>query len=83
MFSLLSVGGPYLSLYVTMPFDVHEFKDNPSLELLTANPPRKDDWIFLAKHYGLKVKSGATKSEIRASVIDSLVLSKQLPDTSL
>ena len=66
-----------------MPFDVRVFTEKPNLDLIKANPPKKDDWIFLAKHYCVTVKAGMTKNEIRASVVNSLVLLKLLPEEAL
>lgn len=66
-----------------MPFDVHEFTGNPSLDLITDSSPRKDDWIYLARHYHVQIKSGMTKNEIKTNIIHDLVLNSVLPEDAL
>ena len=62
-----------------MAFNAPNFVKNLNVEALTLNPPRKDDWIYIAKHFGVSLKSGMNKSEIKETVLSDLVLKELLP----
>ena len=66
-----------------MPFAAPDFVKDPTVDALTDNPPRKDDWTYIAKHFGVGLKSGMSKHEIKVNVINDLVLKELLPEEAL
>ena len=56
-----------------MELNVKEFICQPSAELLQSSKVRKTDWIELAGHYGVVIKSSWKKLEVKNAVIRKLV----------
>lgn len=56
-----------------MPFDFSEFVSNPSVSGLTGTDLKKADWINIALHYKIHIKTSWRKSEIKRTVINALV----------
>ena len=66
-----------------MAFSAPDFVINPTVEALTAKPPKKDDWIYIAKHFRTGIQSGMSKHEIKVTVIQDLVLKNLLSEEAL
>ncbi|KAG7157151.1 hypothetical protein Hamer_G009983 [Homarus americanus] len=64
-------------------FDVEEFIENPSVEMLKDSVLRKDDWMKLADTYEIEYRCSQRKSEIQSAVLTELVNEEVLPKWAL
>ncbi|KAG7160444.1 hypothetical protein Hamer_G001696 [Homarus americanus] len=64
-------------------FDVEEFVENPSVEMLKDSVLRKDDWINLTDTYEIEYQHSQRKSEIQNAVLTKLVNEEVLPKGAL
>ncbi|XP_063592678.1 uncharacterized protein LOC134769876 [Penaeus indicus] len=55
-----------------MVFDVHDFIANPSVEILNSSNPCKDDFIYMARHWGIDYQKEATKAQLKDLIIEHL-----------
>ncbi|XP_037776259.1 uncharacterized protein LOC119573219 [Penaeus monodon] len=55
-----------------MVFDVHDFIANPSVEVLNSANPCKDDFIYMARHWGINYQKEATKAQFKDLIIEHL-----------
>jgi len=55
-----------------MVFDVHDFIANPSVEILNSANPCKDDFIYMARHWGINYQKEATKAQLKDLIIEHL-----------
>ena len=62
---------------------MEEFICKPSVELLQTAKIRKADWIELASHYGVVIKSYWKKLEVKNAVIRNLVDQEVLHESAL
>ena len=68
---------------MSCPFDLGKFVAQPSTKDLEECNLRKDDWLGLAKHYKIKVRSCWKKARVVEEVVSQLVDSEVLDESAL
>ena len=61
-------------------FNVKDFVRKPSVELLQASNPCKDDLKYKAIHFNIEFASDISKSDLHNLVINTLVNAEVLPE---